>query len=292
MKRTDSGVSAGRALVGASVCALLAFTMTILTGCPPDTQFLERQVVVGGRTYRYRVLLPPHYTKLRKWPVILFLHGSGERGDDNVRQLTVGLPPLLARHPRRYPAIVVAPQCRPDHEWYGEMEAQALAALDASIREFRGDPNRVILTGNSMGGAGVWYFARNPQRWAAIVPVCGEVVRKVDDPWPLDPPADIADLLHSTDPFAALARRIGEVPVWAFHGAEDPVISADQSRMMIGALKAAGSDALYTEYSGVGHDSWDRAYDDPTLPKWMLKQTRRAVTGVRRGGPTPGDPQK
>jgi predicted peptidase len=181
---------------------------------------------------------------------------------------------MLARDPKRYPAIVVLPQCELDREWYGAMETQALAALDASIREFHVDKKRVILTGISMGGAGAWYFARNSQRWAAVVPVSGEVVRDLDDPWPLDPPPDIASLLQATNPFAALARRIGKVPVWAFHGADDPVIRVDQSRMMVDALRNAGGIVRYTEYQGAGHDIWDRAYDDPALPKWMLAQKR------------------
>jgi predicted peptidase len=262
-------------VVRAGLLAAAFLLLTTLTACPPDPKFLERRIAIEGRTYRYRVWVPPHYTKLRRWPVILFLHASGERGDDNLRQLTIGLPAVLTRDARRYPAIVVVPQCPLNREWYGEMETQALAALDASIREFHGDRNRVILTGISMGGAGAWYFARHPQRWAAVVPVCGEVVRELDDPWPLDPPSDISNLLHAANPFAALARSIGKVPVWAFHGANDPVIPVDQSRMMVDALKKAGGTVRYTEYPGVGHDAWDRAYDDPELPKWMLAQKKR-----------------
>jgi predicted peptidase len=253
---------------------ILSTSCSLPTACAPASNFIERRVVVEGRTVRYRVWLPPHYTKLRRWPVILFLHGSGERGDDNLRQLTTGLPALLARESKRYPAIVVVPQCQLGREWYGEMETQALAALDASVHEFRGDRRRVYLTGISMGGAGVWYFARHPKRWAAIVPVSGEVVREVDDPWPLDPPPEISTLLHAPDPFAALAHAIGKLPVWAFHGSDDPVIPVDQSRMMVNALKNAGGNVRYTEYPGVGHDSWDRAYDDPSLPLWLLAQRR------------------
>lgn len=252
--------------------ALLA--LILFSSCPPEAQFLERQVVLDGRAYRFRVWLPPRYSELRRWPVILFLHGSGERGDDNLRQLTIGLPAAVTRNPDRYPAIIVAPQCALGREWYGEMETMALAALDQSIAEFHGDRNRVILTGISMGGAGAWYMARNPERWAAVVPVCGEVVRELDDPFPLDPPPDISTLLHATDPFAALAKRIGSVPVWAFHGADDEVIPVDQSRMMINALKNAGGNVRYTEYPETGHDAWDRAYDERELPLWMLLQRK------------------
>src|SRR5436853_3796769 len=185
--------------------------------CSAEPKFLERKVAIDGRTYAYRVWLPPHYTKLRRWPVILFLHGSGESGDDNLRPLTTALPALLARDPSRYRAVVVIPQCPLGREWYGEMETQALAALDQSIKEFRGDPRRVIITGVSMGGAGAWYFARHPRRFAAIVPVCGEVVRASDDPFPSEPPADLLSILRAPDPYRALAARIGNTPVWAFH---------------------------------------------------------------------------
>jgi predicted peptidase len=246
--------------------------LVLLASCSPDARFLERSVTVHGHTYAYRVWLPPRFTKLRRWPVILFLHGSGESGDDNVRQLTAGLPALLTRDPSRYRAIVVMPQCRRDHEWYGEMEEQALAALEQSIVEFRGDRRRVIVTGISLGGAGAWYFARHSQQFAAVVPVCGEVVREPDDPFPLEPPPDLAQIVHARDPFAALAARIGKTPVWAFHGANDPVIHVEQTRKMVSALRAHGGDVRYTEYAGRGHDIWDTAYSEAALPKWMLAQ--------------------
>lgn len=262
-------VRRGLAAAGAIALALL------LNACSPQSQFLSRSVTIDGRTYAYRVWLPKHYTKLHRWPVILFLHGSGERGDDNLRQVTMGLPAFLPQNPGRYPAIVVVPQCRLDREWYGEMETMALAALEASIKEFRGDRSRVYLTGMSMGGAGVWYFARHPQKFAAIVPVCGEVVRELDDPFPLDPPPEITELLHAVDPFAALAHRIGSTPVWAFHGAQDNVIPVDQSRLMVAALEASGGKVRYTEYRNLGHDVWDAAYADPALPQWLIRQRRR-----------------
>jgi predicted peptidase len=252
----------------------LVLALALAASCSPQSKFLERSVAAGGRTYRYRVWLPRGYTKLRRWPVILYLHGSGERGDDNVRQLAIALPPLLVRDPSRYRAIVVAPQCLLDHEWVGEMEEQALAALDQSVKEFRGDPRRVYLTGISMGGAGAWYFARHRGRFAAVVPICGEVTRQPDDPWPREPPRDVAAVLESADPFAALAARIGTTPVWAFHGDKDQVIPVEQSRKMVAALQAHHGNVRYTEFGGVGHNAWDKAYDDPALPVWLFQQRR------------------
>jgi predicted peptidase len=250
--------------------------LLVLAGCMSTDGFLDRSVAVNSHFYRYRVWLPPHYTKIRRWPVILFLHGSGERGDDNLSQLTVGLPLVLSGDPVRYPAIVVLPQCASNQEWYGEMEGQALAALEASIEEFHGDRTRVYLTGISMGGAGVWYFARHPQRWAALVPIAGEVVRQSNDPFPDPPPPDLMKVLLSPEPFAALARDIGKIPVWAFHAADDDTVPVEQSRRMVAALEAAGGNVRYTEYHRTGHDSWDRAYQDPQLSLWLMLQKKAA----------------
>lgn len=269
-RRLTAGYSCAlRPALGALVLALL------LAGCSTSTEgFLDRSVAVNGRFYHYRVWLPPHYTKIRHWPVILFLHGSGERGDDNLSQLTVGLPLVLSGEPDRYPAVVVLPQCAADQEWYGVMEQQALAALDSSIDEFHGDRARVYLTGISLGGSGVWYFARHPQRWGALVPIAGEVVRQSDDPFPRRPPPDLMKMLLSPDPFAALARDIGKVPVWVFHADDDGEVPVEQSRRMVAALKAAGGNVRYSEYHGVGHDSWDRAYQDPQLALWLMQQKK------------------
>ena len=259
--------------------ALLALALltacTCLVNCTSNAKTLERHVVVNGHTFKFRVWLPPHFTKLRSWPVILFLHGSGERGDDNLRQLSLGLGPALERYGDRYRAVVVFPQCRFGDEWYGEEEQQALAALEASIREFHGDRRRVYLTGVSMGGAGVWYTARNPKKFAAIVPIAGEVARQRDDPFPSDPPPDVARIVGAKDPYATLAQAIGKLPVWVWHGGADDVEPVTESRRMTAALKAAGGNVRYTEVPGAGHDVWDVAYASADLPKWLLAQRTR-----------------
>jgi predicted peptidase len=241
--------------------------------CSPRPHFLARSVELGEVTYRYRVWLPPHYTKVHRWPVVLFLHGSGERGDDNVRQLAIGLPALLPRYAERYHCVVVVPQCAYGKEWYGDQEAQALAALEQAIAEFHGDRRRLYLTGMSMGGAGTWYMARH-KRWAAVLPVCGEVTRQPDDPFPTDVPPDLARIVGAADPFGAMADAVGKTPVWAFHGEKDPIIPVAQSRAMIAALHARGNAARYSEYAGAGHEIWDAAYGDPNVVHWMLAQRK------------------
>lgn len=253
---------------------LCASLVIVLAACSHQPRFLDRSTALSNHQYRYRVWLPPNYSKLRHWPVILFLHGSGERGDDNTRQLAVGLGPALERFGDRYKAVILFPQCGDGQEWYGEMEQQALAALEDTIREFHGDRKRVYLTGISMGGAGAWYMARHRQVFAAVVPVCGEVTRAADDPFPSELPPDLSKLIGAEDPFMALAVRI-DAPVWAFHGTLDDQIPVTQSRNMIQALRRFGKEANYTEYGGVGHDSWDLAYADPDLPRWLLQQHMR-----------------
>ena len=121
-----------------------------------------------------------------------------------------------------------------------------------------------------MGGAGTWYMARH-RRWAAVIPVCGEVSRQPNDPFPIDPPPDLARIVGAANPFAAMAEAIGPTPVWAFHGSDDSVIPVTQSRAMVAAL----GKARYTEFKGAGHGIWDRVYSDPNVVHWMLAQKRK-----------------
>ena len=247
----------------------------LLASCSRHSEFVPRHVTLGEHIYRYRVWVPSHYTKVHKWPVILYLHGSGERGDDNLRPLANGLPATLQRDGEPYRCIVVIPQCRYGQEWYGEMELQALATLEQTIREFNGDRSRIYLTGISMGGAGAWYMARHRNKFAATVPVSGEVTRQPDDPFPTELPPDLAAILGATDPFASLASTIGAMPVWAFHGAKDPVIPVTQSRKMIAALRAQDPYVHYTEFPNGEHEIWDAAYGDREMVKWLLRQKKR-----------------
>src|SRR5947208_1343242 len=136
-------------------------------------RFLNRTVRVNGIEYRYVVSVPGDWTATKTWPIVLFLHGSVERGDDGVAQSKIGLGNAVKLHPERFPAIVVMPQCRPDTSWDSPaMEAQIIAALDASAKEFNGDPQRTYLTGFSMGGYGTWLIAaKHPERFAALAVV-------------------------------------------------------------------------------------------------------------------------
>jgi predicted peptidase len=139
-----------------------------------ETGFLDRAVAVGGQTYKYQIFVPPAYAPSQRWPVILFLHGAGERGSDGYFQTQVGLGAAIRQNAARVPAIVVFPQSTADSTWTGTLATVALASLDQTMREYQTDPARVYLTGLSMGGQGTWYIAyRNPKRFAAIAPICG-----------------------------------------------------------------------------------------------------------------------
>jgi predicted peptidase len=248
----------------------------LMMAAPPNAPsgFLPRTVTVDGISYRYQVYVPPEWSADRAWPVILFLHGSGERGDDGKKQATVGLPAEIRRRPERFPAVVVMPQCREKAHWnQPAMEAQALRALEEAITEWHGDRQRLYLTGLSMGGFGTWNIAyRMASRFAALVPICGAITRRKNFPFEGVPfPAE-----GSADPYAALAKAIGKTPVWVFHGANDDTVPIGDSRRMARALEAAGGNVRYSELAGVGHEAWIPAYDDPELARWLFAQVKKA----------------
>jgi len=254
--------------------ALLALGLLSLPAMArhPKTGFLNRSVTIRGTEYLYQVYVPADWTSQQKWPVILFLHGSGERGDDGEAQAKVGIGAAIRQHPEKFPAVVVMPQCRNGERWTEPaMEALSMAALDRSIKEFHGDLDRVYLTGLSMGGFGSWALAaKYPEKWAAAVIICGGIRRRTDPPIPDE---DAGKL------YAEAAGKIGtKLPVWVFHGAADGTVPVTESRKMVAALKEIGSDVKYTEYEGVEHNSWDKAYAEPDLPAWLFAQHRSAAT--------------
>ena len=233
----------------------------------PESGFLNRVVSVGGVNYNYQVFVPRNWNKNQKWPVILFLHGYGESGDDGLLETAEGIGNAIRLGVERFPFLVVLPQCRKGDWWTNPpMEEQALKALDQSLKEFKGDPARIYLTGLSMGGFGTWDMgAKYPGRFAALVPICGGV--RLDHH--VDGAPDVAD---SPDLYTTAAQKIGKTPVWAFHGGADDTVPVTQSRQLVEALKAAGGNVRYTEYPGVGHNSWDKAYAEPELTTWLLSQ--------------------
>jgi predicted peptidase len=208
---------------------------------------MEREFKV---TMKYLLYLPAKYDQQESWPLMLFLHGAGERGDDLELVKKHG-PPKLIEAGQQLPFIVVSPQCPRNRRW----EPFELAALlDEVVEQCKVDEDRIYVTGLSMGGFGTWSLAGyQPDRFAALVPICG-----------------------GGQPI--VARLIKPVPTWVFHGAKDPVVPVEQSEEMVEALKKAGGTVRFTVYPEAGHDSWTESYANPELYEWLLQQKRSATS--------------
>ena len=229
-----------------------------------ETGFLNRKIEMHGITYRFQVYLPEEWRRddHKLWPIILSLHGRGERGSEGMWQTQIGLPQEVRDHPERWPFVIVMPQCPQPNYWTDpDMMALALATLDQESQEFHGDPERTYLTGLSLGGYGAWELARRePERWAAIFIAASGVF------WSYDPERwQQVDTLPEE-----YARPLIHTPIWLFHGVEDNVVVPRQSELMFDALKAAGGHVRLWLYQGLHHDCWTRAYNEPELPHWLL----------------------
>ena len=226
--------------------------------------FIAHTVTVDGAARPYQMWLPAAYDSSRRWPAILFLHGAGERGDDGVAQITVGLGRALRQGGVDPQAVVIFPQCPTSGHWVGAAARRiAIAALQQVIEEYSIDERRISLTGISMGGAGTWALAsEQPRRFSAIAPVCG---------WVHHPP-NLGGLGNVTERYETLAKRLGRMPIWILHGAADPVVPVQESRAMAAVL---GANAAYTEFPGVGHNAWDPAYMTTNVVAWLVTQKRR-----------------
>lgn len=191
----------------------------------------------------------------KKWPLILFLHGAGERGSD-VWLVAKHGPPKIVREQPDFPFIVVSPQCPAGRVWDND---EVLVLLDEILATQPVDPTRVYLTGLSMGGYGTWSLGlAHPERFAAIVPICGG-----GDP--------LKAML--ADPNKAEALR--SLAVWAFHGAKDPVVKLSESERMVEALRRVGvREVELTVYPEAQHDSWTETYANPRLYEWLLRHQR------------------
>ena len=224
-------------------------------------------------TLPHLLYLPEGYgtDRDRRWPLIVFLHGSGERGTEIERVKTNGLPRRLDEG-LALPAIVISPQCPLDARWTDVWMVEGVNALiDDALTRYRIDPDRVSLTGLSMGGRGTWALGiAHPEKFAALAPVCG-----------------------GGDP--DLAYRLRRVPIWAFHGAEDPVVPLSETQAMAEALARYQGEILLTVFPDTGHDSWIQAYADPALYSWLLAQVRRppALTSLHEAtlAASTGDPR-
>jgi predicted peptidase len=225
---------------------LCLFTPPAFSGQTAESFKKEQTKTLG---LDYLLYLPPEYiadTTGKKWPLILFLHGSGERGND-LNKVKVHGPPKIVEN-KDLGFIVVSPQCPPGQWW----DVETLSALlDEVESKQRVDAQRIYVTGLSMGGFGTWDLAAHePQRFAAIAPICGG-----------------GEPIH--------VKQHKHVPTWVFHGAKDGAVPIARSEQMVEALKKQDADVTFTVYPEAGHDSWTESYNNPKLYEWFLSHERK-----------------
>lgn len=232
----------------------------------PSTLMEKRTFKKDKHALLYRLFVPTGYKADGKnsYPLVVFLHGAGERGEDNTAQLKHGVADFVKpENQKKHACFVIAPQCPKDQGWIyraskkketkkPEVEAGELVLdlIEALRKEYRIDDKRIYLTGLSMGGYGTWaLLARKPELFAAGIPICGGGdVKK-------------ADVLAKT-------------PIWCFHGDKDKSVPVERSREMIAAIEKAGGKPKYTQYEGVAHDSWTQTYRDPAVHEWLFAQKK------------------
>ena len=216
------------------------------TATPPQqAKTFEGKITVTAKL-DYLLSLPAEYGKSKKpWPLVLFLHGSGESGSD-LAKVKVHGPPKIVEAKGPFPFILVSPQS-PGRGWNPDT---LNALVDSIIKQYRVDKKRVYVTGLSMGGYGTWALgAAYPEKFAALAPICGG-----------GNPAD--------------AAKLAQIPIWVFHGAKDSTVPLKRSEEMVEALKAAGGNPKLTVYPDASHDSWTATYDNPEFYEWLLAQKR------------------
>ncbi len=258
--------------------SLIAIALLVASPTAGQTGFLDRSVDLHGKTYRYQVYVPSDYTPAKAWPVIVSLHGNGRQGGDGMLQTGTDFAIRIRQNRQPFPAIVVFPQAQLGARWAdSEMQDLVIAEADQAIAEWHVDPARVYLHGYSMGGSGSYRIAYKwPSRFAAIVIVAGRVVPAAPNtPAEIDRDRQANPVLTAQDPFALLAERLKNIPIWIFHGDADKSVPVTESRQLVAALKRVGAPVRYTEYSGADHSvAPQKAYDDSELFGWLLAQHR------------------
>jgi predicted peptidase len=214
---------------------------------------------------RYLLYLPKDYASQKdtRWPMMLFLHGAGERGSD-VQAVARHGPLKLVREGREFPFIIVAPQCPAGQYWNNDT---LLEFLDTAQKKYRVDENRIYVAGLSMGGYGTWKLGlSHPEKFAAIMPICGGG-EKIDI------------VMGSIDH----ADALNNLPIWAFHGAKDPVVPVSESEETIALLKSRGAkEVKLTIYPDAMHDSWTRTFENQEVYDWLLEHARKNASSAKK----------
>lgn len=207
-----------------------------------------------NRRLDYLLSLPLQYTSEEAdWPLILFLHGAGERGDNLQLLRKHGIPRIVSEM-ADFPFITISPQC-PENDWWLNRLQDLKFLLDTVVKQYRVDASKMYLTGLSMGGFGTWHMAvEYPDLFAAIAPVCGGGLGILG--------------------FPERVLEIKDLPIWAFHGGKDNIVSVEESRILIRTLKDAGGNPMLKIYPEAGHDSWTETYSDPELYEWFMSNRK------------------
>lgn len=216
----------------------------------------NRSVTADSSVYEYQIYVSPGLQNSENAPIVIFLHGIGQRGSGGFVPTTGAGGSLVHHYFAQIPAIVLLPQCRPGSYWSDSvMDEMVMKSIEQTIEEFKADERRVYLTGVSMGGYGVWHFALHyPHKFAALVSICG------------------GSSILNGDRFTPVAEAVGKTPAWLFHGADDPIVPVTESRQLVEALKANKGNVKYNEYMGVGHNVWMNALGERDLMLWLLAQ--------------------
>jgi predicted peptidase len=238
-------------LLGLAACTTTKNSIAMKPGQTAQKFHLERKQVLAAD---YLLFLPAGYgtDAAKRWPLILFLHGAGERGT-NIWQVAKHGPPKIDTTANNFPFIVVSPQCPEGKIWSNDL---LLALLDEIENQYAVDLHRVYLTGLSMGGFGTWNLGlSHPEKFAAIAPICGGG--------------------EFITPLLADKTQLATLPVWAFHGAKDPVVPLEESERMVNLLKKSGvREVKFTVYPEAQHDCWTQTYSNPELFDWFLQHSR------------------
>jgi predicted peptidase len=260
------------------ICILLLLSTSLCIAFGQvNTEFQEKAYIHGQDTLPYRILYPQNFDQSKKYPLIVFLHGAGERGKDNQKQLTHGGALFTGEKNRKqFPAIVIFPQCSLNDFWARTRIVKPMTDSTPFVFEYLVDVpmntglnmvsmlldsiasatninnKQIYIGGLSMGGMGTFELLwRKPGFFAAAFPICG-----------------------GGNPVKASTYAAG-FPIWIFHGDKDPVVDVNDSRKMVTALKNGNANVKYTEYPGVKHDSWNNAFAEPELLPWLFSKARQ-----------------
>lgn len=253
---------------------ILTLMLVAAVFSPSYSQVFEaRKILINGDGYTYQLHKPHGFDAEKKYPVVLFLHGAGERGRDGVKQLGVGMGSAIREGHINEEAIFVFPQC-PERQWWSDILCEEIASLSLSQteNEFKIDKDRIYLTGVSMGGFGTWFMAsKYPNKFAAMAPIAARLTPAYGYEVPY---GFVTHGVEKSEVASALSGSIGEIPVWIVHGEKDHIVPVENSRDIYKALKRRGHQVVYEELMGVKHNSWEFAYEDSGLIEWMFGQKK------------------